>query len=72
VWYGLCGQRHTQRNIAEVRGSQSASSRYWYDLAGNLSTSIDKNVTNCYYYNVQNKLVKIVGTNFVNEFMEHL
>jgi len=33
-----------------------------------LSTSIVKNVTNCYYYNVQNKLVKIVGTNFVNEF----
>jgi RHS repeat-associated protein len=50
------------------RGSQSASSRYWYDLAGNLSTSIVKNVTNCYYYNVQNKLVKIVGTNFVHEF----
>jgi len=50
------------------RGSQSASSRYWYDLAGNLITSIVKNVTNCYYYNVQNKLVKIVGTNFVNEF----
>ncbi|MCX7004750.1 MAG: hypothetical protein NTV22_15965 [bacterium] len=50
------------------RGSQSASSRYWYDLAGNLSTSIVKNVTNCYYYNVQNKLVKIAGTNFVNEF----
>ncbi len=50
------------------RGSQSASSRYWYDLAGNLVTSIVKNVTNCYYYNVQNKLVKIVGTNFVNEF----
>ena len=43
------------------RGSQSASSRYWYDLAGNLVTSIVKNVTSCYYYNVQNKLVKIEG-----------
>ncbi|GEM_PF-1463563 len=50
------------------RGSQSASSRYWYDLAGNLSTSIVKNVTNCYYYNVQNKLVKINNTGLDAEF----
>jgi RHS repeat-associated protein len=50
------------------RGSASASSRYWYDLAGNLSTSIVGYATNCYHYNVQNRLVKIVGTNFVHEF----
>ena len=41
------------------RCGSSASSRYYYDIAGNLITSIIRNATNCYYYAMQNKLGKI-------------
>jgi RHS repeat-associated protein len=37
-------------------GAQNANNRYWYDVAGNLTTGIVNGLTNCYYYNAQNKL----------------
>ena len=43
--------------------------KYFYDIAGNLSTSIVNNVTNVFKYNAQNKLARIEGKGFTNDFL---
>ena len=49
-------------------GSQSANNKYFYDIAGNLTSNVTNGKIKEYYYNAQNKLVKIIGSNFVYEF----
>jgi len=49
-------------------GSQSANNKYFYDIAGNLTSNLTNGKIKEYYYNAQNKLVKITGSNFVYEF----
>ena len=46
-----------------------ASHRYFYDKAGNLSMRIANCVTNWYNYSAQNKLTRIMGSGFTNEFL---
>jgi RHS repeat-associated protein len=50
-------------------GSTSANNRYFYDRAGNLEYRVVNNVTNWYDYNAQNKLARIRGVGFTNEFV---
>jgi len=76
VWFGASNEpwpRHfwLQSTSLPVRAAptNAASHLYYYDLAGNLVSSVVNGAWTHFYYNAQNKLSKIAGSGFTYEFM---
>ena len=74
VWFGASESRPHAWWINSpskpVYGVGSNKYNYVYDIAGNLKTKTkNSTIVTRYYYNAQNKLVKITGNGFIYEFL---